>query len=71
MDGRTERSRLRPSAPTCITQPFLQQRLEFAHVLETEVERLETGDGRLAEIVPVQFPHREAHVPLQKHTNPQ
>lgn len=66
---RAQRSRLRPSSPTCITQPFLQQRLEFAHVLETEVERLETRDGRLAEIVPVEFPHGEAHVPLRKRTN--
>lgn len=55
---------------TCVAQPFLQQRLEFAHVLETEVERLESGDGGLAEIVAVQLPHGEAHVPLQKRTHP-
>lgn len=51
--------------PTCITQPFLQQRFEFAHVFEAEVESLEAGDGCLAEVIPIEFSHRQAHVPLQ------
>lgn len=51
--------------PTCITQPFLQQRFEFAHVFEAEVESLEAGDGCLAEVITIEFSHRQAHVPLQ------
>ncbi|TNN43827.1 hypothetical protein EYF80_045993 [Liparis tanakae] len=51
---------------TCVAQPFLQQRFELAHVLEAEVQSLEAGDRGLAEIVPVQFPHRQANVSLGK-----
>ena len=49
---------------TCITQPFLQQRFELAHVFEAEVESLEAGDRGLTEIIPVKFSHREAHISL-------
>lgn len=52
---------------TCVAQPLLQQRFELAHVFEAEVERLEAGDGRLAEIVAVEFSHGEAHVALREH----
>lgn len=50
--------------PTCITEPFLQQRLELAHIFEAEVESLEPGDGCLAEIITIEFSHRKAHIPL-------
>ena len=49
----------------CILEPLLQQRLQLAHVLEGEVQRLEPGDGRLGEIVAVQFAHGQAHVALR------
>ena len=48
-----------------ILEPLLQQRLQLAHVLEGEVQRLEPGDGRLGEIVAVQFAHGQAHVALR------
>lgn len=51
--------------PTCIAQPFLQQWFELAHVFEAEVESLEAGDGCLAEVISIEFSHRQAHVPLQ------
>lgn len=43
---------------TCVVEPLLQQRFEFAHVLEAQVQGLESGDGGLAEVVAVEFPHR-------------
>ena len=49
---------------TCVIEPLLQQRLEFAHVLEAQVEGLEAGDGGLAEVVSIQLPHGQTYVPL-------
>lgn len=49
---------------TCVTQPFLQQRLELAHVFEAQVESLEARYCGLAEIIPVQFSHGKAHISL-------
>lgn len=37
-----------------LLQPLLQQRLQLAHVLETELQRLEPADCRLTEHIPVQ-----------------
>jgi len=48
----------------CVLQPLGQQRLQLAHVLEGEVERLKAGDGRLREVVAVQLAHGQAHVAL-------
>lgn len=50
--------------PTCVVEPLLQEGLEFAHVLEAQVEGLETGDGRLAEVVAIELAHGQAHVTL-------
>ena len=52
------------AGPTCIVQPLLQQWLELAHVLEAQVKGLEAGDGGLAEVIPIQLPHGQAHVTL-------
>ena len=41
-----------------VLQPLGEQRLELAHVLEGEVQGLEPGDGRLREVVAVNFAHR-------------
>ena len=38
-----------------VLQPLGQQRLQLAHVLEGEVERLKARDGRLGEVVTVQL----------------
>lgn len=51
-------------SPTCVVEPLLQKGLEFAHVLEAQVEGLETGDGRLAKVVAVELAHGQAHVTL-------
>ena len=47
-----------------VVQPFLKEWLQLAHVLEAEVERLESRYGRLAEVVAVQLSHRQADVTL-------
>ena len=41
-----------------VLQPLGQQRLQLAHVLEGEVERLEARDGRLGEVVTIQLAQR-------------
>lgn len=53
---------------TCITQPLLQQRFQFAHVLEAQVERFKSGDGGLAEIITIKFSHRHANISLWGNT---
>lgn len=59
------RPRGNPSpSPTCIVEPLLQKGLEFAHVLEAQVEGLEAGNGRLAEVVAIELAHGQAHVTL-------
>ena len=47
-----------------VLQPLGQQRLQLAHVLEGEVERLKPRDGRLGEVVAVQLAHGKADVAL-------
>ena len=47
-----------------VLQPLGQQRLQLAHVLEGEVERLKPRDGRLGEVVAVQLAHGQADVAL-------
>lgn len=54
----------RVQGQTCIIEPLLQQRLQFAHVLKAQIQGLKARDGRLAEVVPVQFPHGQANIPL-------
>ncbi len=49
-----------------LLQPFIQQGLEFAHVLEAQLERLEPADGSLGEDVAVEGAQREPHVRLCK-----
>lgn len=49
---------------TCVTQPFLQQRFQLAHVLKAQVESFKTGDGGLAEIIAIQFAHSNTNVSL-------
>ena len=51
-------------SPTCIVEPLLQEGLEFAHVLEAQVEGLEAGNGRLAEVVAIELAHGQAHITL-------
>ena len=48
-----------------ILEPFVQQRLQLAHVLEGEVESLEPGDGCLGEIISVHSPHSKSYISLQ------
>ena len=45
-------------------QPLLQQRLQFAHVLEAELQGLEPADGRLREDVAVQSAQGQSDVGL-------
>ena len=47
-----------------VLEPPLEQWLQFAHVLEAEVQSLEATDGRLAEVIAVQLAHRQADVAL-------
>lgn len=47
-----------------LLEPLLQQRLQLAHVLEAELQRLEPAYRRLGEHVPVEGAEREAHVRL-------
>lgn len=47
-----------------VLQPSLQQRLQLAHVLEAQIERLEPGDGGLAEVIAIQLSHSQAHISL-------
>lgn len=49
---------------TCIIKPFLQQWLEFAHVLKAQVQGLKARDGRLAEVISIELPHGQANIPL-------
>ena len=51
-------------------EPLLQQWLEFAHVLERQVERLETRYRRLRKVVAVQFAHGQADVALREACRP-
>ena len=47
-------------------QPFLQQRLQLAHVFKAKLQRLEPADGGLAEHVAVQGAEGEADVGLRE-----
>ena len=47
-----------------VVQPFLQQRFQFAHVLEAQIQCLEPRDGRLREVVAVELAHSQADVAL-------
>lgn len=49
---------------TCIIEPLLQQRLEFAHVLKAQIQGLKARDGSLAEVVSIQLSHGQANIPL-------
>lgn len=51
-------------SPTCVVEPLLQEGLEFAHILEAQIEGLEAGDGGLAEVVAVELAHGQAHITL-------
>ena len=42
----------------------MEQRLQLAHVLEAELERLKAADGGLAEDIAVEGAEGEAHVGL-------
>ena len=44
----------------------LQQRFELAHVLEAQVESFEARDGRLTEVVVVEFAHRKTNIALRE-----
>lgn len=54
------------SAAINIAEPLLEQRLKLAHVLEAQVKSFKARDGRLREIIAVQFSHRHANVTLCK-----
>ena len=47
-----------------VLQPLGQQRLQLAHVLEGEVERLKPRDGRLGEVVAIELAKRKANITL-------
>ena len=49
-----------------LLQPLLQQRLQFAHVLEAQLQGLEAADGGLREDVAVQGTQRQPHVGLRE-----
>lgn len=56
----------RPCRRVRLLQPFLQQRLQLAHVLERQLQRLEPADGGLREHVAVQSAQRQPHVRLRE-----
>ena len=56
------RSRRRVS----LLQPFLQQRLQFTHVLEAQLQSLEAADGRLRENVAVESSQGQTDVGLRE-----
>lgn len=47
-----------------LLQPLVQQRLELAHVLETELQGLEAADGGLREHIAIQSAQSQPHVRL-------
>ena len=47
-----------------VCQPLLEEGLQFTHVVKAQIEGLESGDGRLAEVVPIHPAHGEADVSL-------
>lgn len=49
-----------------ILEPLLQQRFQLAHILEAQIQGLESGNGGLGEVVSVEFSHRQPHVALGK-----
>lgn len=49
-----------------LLQPFVKQRLEFAHVFKAQLKRLEPADGRLREHVTVERAQSQPHVRLRK-----
>lgn len=59
-------ARGRPRRRIRLLQPLLQQRLQFTHVLEAQLERLEPADGGLRENVSIQGSEREPYVSLRK-----
>ena len=64
--GHLVEARRRSVARVCLVEPVGQQRLQLAHVLEAEVQSLESRDGRLGEVVAVQLAHRHADVALRE-----
>lgn len=49
---------------TCITQPFLEQWFQLAHVLKAQVEGFKAGDCGLTEVIAIQLPHSQANISL-------
>lgn len=49
---------------TCIIEPLLQQRLEFAHVFKAQIQGLKARNSSLAKVVSIQLPHGQANIPL-------
>ena len=47
-----------------VIEPFLEQRFEFAHILETQVEGFKARDCCLREVIAVQFTHCHANIAL-------
>jgi len=56
----------RPARRVGLLQPLGEQRLQLAHVLEAELQRLEPADGRLREDVAVQGAEGESDVRLRE-----
>lgn len=53
-----------PRGGVSLLQPFVQQGLQFAHVLEAELQGFKPADGGLGENVAVQCAQGQAHVRL-------
>ena len=58
--------RRRPRRRVRFLQPLLQQRFQFAHIFEGELQRLEPADRRLREHVSVERAERQSDVRLRK-----
>ena len=55
-----------PGRRVGLLQPLLQQRLQLAHVLEAELQRLKAANSRLAEHVAVERAERQTDVGLRE-----
>jgi len=66
---RRQRNARRGAAGFNVAEPFLEQWLQLAHVLEAQVQSFKARDGRLREIVAVQLSHCHADVTLRKTCN--
>ena len=51
-------------APVSISEPFLEQRLQFTHIIKAKIQRLKSGNRRLREIIAVHSSHGKTNITL-------